>query len=1002
VSIRRAWPAIVAAVAALALVAPTAGAAPARAQGGEGSSVEDFGACLAAQGGGDVLILLDESASLRDTDPEDQRVTAAQYLLDRLAAFAATEGLAVDVAVAGFAGEYELTTAWTTLAPEALPGLADGLAAYADRDDGFDTDYWNALEGARRTLGDRPPTAGPSRCQAVAWFSDGALDVDPRDEADERDRYGTTKPYSGDLQLVDDAAVAEATRLAEEGICRDGGLADQLRSSGVVTFGIGLAVDGAPPGDFALMESIATGQAAGSSCGAVTEPRPGEFELASGLDDLLFAFDAVATPGRPPRVTETGICQTADACAREQHRFVLDGAVGAVHVLGTVDADGIDAQITTPGGEVLPLTDRGGRDAALSPGGVELTYTWLSERTVEIDLVDPASAAEWAGVWALTFVDPRSASPGAVSRSSIQITGDLQPTWQNAADVALTSGDRVPGVQLGIVDGTGAAADTAAATGPVELSAELRTAGEAPIAVATALTPEELSRPVELDLTGAAQGAATLRLVLAVRTGPGTASDGSTVPGTQLDDAVVEIPVEVGPPAGFPALAGQVDFGVADGATELTGTLGVTGPGCVWLPVDAVPDLTGVPDDAGRISITAPQASAAPTCLRVPEGGSGELELRLTTEQVGNGTATGTVPVMISPLDEPDRARTVEVAVLADLRKPLNTTNFLMALVVALVLGPGIPLLIAYLLKRATARIPALGLAARRIAVTVDSGRVLRDGAPFALDDRDAVHLVALHESGGRRVDTEGVQLRTRTGWSPFGAPFVTVAAPAPAGAPIVLAASDHEPPLRAAGREAVLPLAVHNHWVVLHDLAQPEAGTSVLVLLGTGASPQLRRAIADDIARRLPVVLAGAREAAQAAGLLGSGGPPSGPSGPFGDGPAAAPPGANPFDGGASGGYTGAGAYGAGAHSGAGPYGGAPPAPGGAFPGTSGFAGTAAFPAPVAFPGTAAFPGPGGSSDTTAFPVGEPPPGSGGSVWPPRDPGPSWPPSGAAGPSRP
>ena len=48
----------------------------------------------------DVLLLMDTSASLRSTDPRDQRVAAAEVLLRSLASSAAAGGSTVDVTVA--------------------------------------------------------------------------------------------------------------------------------------------------------------------------------------------------------------------------------------------------------------------------------------------------------------------------------------------------------------------------------------------------------------------------------------------------------------------------------------------------------------------------------------------------------------------------------------------------------------------------------------------------------------------------------------------------------------------------------------------------------------------------------------------------------------------------------------------------------------------------------------------------------------------------------------
>src|SRR6188472_2620210 len=57
---------------------PSAHAEPA------GGGAKRFGACLASQKAGDLVLLFDESSSLQGTDPQAARVQAARYLLQTL------------------------------------------------------------------------------------------------------------------------------------------------------------------------------------------------------------------------------------------------------------------------------------------------------------------------------------------------------------------------------------------------------------------------------------------------------------------------------------------------------------------------------------------------------------------------------------------------------------------------------------------------------------------------------------------------------------------------------------------------------------------------------------------------------------------------------------------------------------------------------------------------------------------------------------------------------
>jgi len=869
-----------------------------------GDAVENYGACLAARQSGDLLILIDESGSLRQSDPTGARVTAAIYLLRRLNGFVTTTGIELNVAVSGFSGDFAISTNWTSLNAGSLPALVGGVESYRTRTDGFETDYWSALEGARRALGDRAPGGVESSpCQAIAWFSDGELDIPARDTQAEQDRYGVTKPFAEGLDITSPAAAAQAGAAAAQSLCRPGGLADQLRASRVYTFAIGLAAGRVEPSDFDLMRSIATGEpTATGPCGNVVEPWPGEFELASDIDDLLFAFDALSTPGSPPLQQEEGICQSAlsEIC---RHRFVLDSSIKKVHILGSVDAKGIQAQLILPSGAVVPLTEKTvGRITTLIQGGITIDYSWQSEETVSIDLGNAARSDQWSGAWALAFVDPSATTQNGVSRSNIHISGDLLPAWTNQGDTILHSGDRVPGVVLGVVDTDRAAVDPTTILGDLALTAVLTGRDGTATELAAGLDKSRLGAPVELDLTDVPPGAATLSLTLDVTTAAATGPDSSVVPGTKLAPQRVDLPVQVASPLNYPEVAPAISFGIVEGETERTEQLEVTGPGCVWVEGDTAARTTVAPQDAGKVAVTAPEARSAGTCLVVEEGAEAQLDLRMSTERVGNGTVTGSVLVLIAPIGEPDRAKTVDVAFSADLRKPLNAWNFWLALLAAVLLGPGIPIALLYAAKWMTARIPARSLMACRIPVTVEGSWVRLDGSDFLMHERDFSAMVPIPARGARQLIVAGVQLRSRTGRSPLGAGFVTAEVAGAASG--MVAASSEVPAFRSGGRQALLPLAVHNRWVVLHHPAGPPDVAEVLLLVGGDTQPGQRADLFADVARRLPAVLARLREAAgggaATAGPAPGHGPFGGGPGPFGGGPG--PSGGGPFGGRAGG----------------------------------------------------------------------------------------------------
>lgn len=863
--------ALLGACAAMTVVlAPPATAAPG------GASVSDFGACLASQRSGDLLLMIDESSSLQSSDPDGARITSANYLLDQLAKYKESSGIELDVAVAGFADQYAVEADWTALDAGSLPALKGSVDAFRDRTNGIDTDYWLALDGARKSLTEHTQAVdGVDPCQAIAWFSDGKIDFTPRGDV--------RKPYAPDQPLDTPEDVTRVVSAATDSICRPGGVADQLRSSGVVVFGIGLAAGTATPSDFDVMRSIATGEPTGpTTCGNIASPAPGDFYLAQNIDDLLFAFDAFSSPGQAPLTREAGVCLFT-VCEEGKHRFVLDDSIDSVGVLASADVPGLVPTLVAPDGTELPLPTSDS-DVSANVAGVDVSYRWQSPRTLSFDMTNPGTQ-QWQGVWALVFVDPTGDSAGARSRSNIHISGNLFPEWKGQRTTAIHSGESDVPVDLGIVDADRAEVDPESLLGTATLAVTLIEKDGKQTVVGADIPKDRIADPLRLDLTNVTPGQATVRLTLNVTTADATTPDGEVEPGTALAPQSVDVPLSVAPPIGYPALPRTIDFGTLEGSGEFTADLPVTGPGCAWLPASASTSILASPDGVGSVGLSTSGAATVDSCESLSEGQEGALPISLQVENAANGPVNGTAQVLVAPNGEADRALPVDVEFRADLEKPLDTSNALLALLVALLLGPGIPLLLLYGGKWYTARIPARTLKGQQFPVTIAGSTVLRNGSPFALNDRDLIEVVRGLDAPARSLDVAGVRLRTHVGWSPVGAGFVTASSPGRVGA------SSAPPATHGKNHEARLPLAVHNTWFVLHDPQGPADSATVVLLIGDDAGPTVRRSVVDDMTNRLPNLLATLRSSTK---------PESGSPGPTPQ-PTSSPSGFDPFGGGGS-----------------------------------------------------------------------------------------------------
>ena len=168
-------------------------------------------------------------------------------------------GANLDVAFAGFSDTYVPNMNWTKLTRRRPTRSVTELAEHRHKQHRH---RHRLLARARRcTPGLGIAQTGPTadeRCQAIAWFSDGKIDFTPRD---------LSKPYADGINLSAPNGIDDTTKRAVDSICRPGGLADQLRSSGIIMLGIGLGANKTPT-DFDVMSAISTAHGLnGMACG---------------------------------------------------------------------------------------------------------------------------------------------------------------------------------------------------------------------------------------------------------------------------------------------------------------------------------------------------------------------------------------------------------------------------------------------------------------------------------------------------------------------------------------------------------------------------------------------------------------------------------------------------------------------------------------------------------------------------------------------------------------
>ena len=801
-----------------------------------------------------VMLLVDESGSLRQTDPHAERVAAGRVALSGLRSLAASSGVSVEVRLAGFSADYRPVGAWTILTDASLPGLERDLGGFADRDNGIDTDYFIALRGAQEefaartaALADQP---GAAPCKALLWFTDGKYDIEDRTGANKR--YGVEKDYAPGLRLDEKGAGARLVAHGRDLLCRSGGLADNLRGDDVEMFTIPLATQIAE-GDLALLRAITSG--GGSvTCGADGTAGSGATLDAANLGDLLGAFDRAASEiargVRQPGDEQAAVCMGAP-CPEGRRTFDIDDTLRRFHLLARTEGHDIQVVLDGPAGSGTVRMEPG-RAGQATIGDVPVRWSWPTTEAVTIDADHPASGKGWDGTWAVTFVDPTGTQRDAIGRSQIYLFGDLTPALLGPAQ--LVAGDTNQ-LQIGLVsdvDGTTRAIPDATVEVTVSDPATGRVTSAA---VTSADRPGHYTAAYPLpDDTSAGEAVVTMRLIARTRSGVALAPAERTV----------KLPIRV---AGLPTVRLEHDrLAALKGHSATTASVIITGDpataSCVWL---AGTRLDG-PRSAGSFSTeVTPRAVDAGSCLPVPAGETRRLAVDISASGTANGTAEGSLQIAATSELRPE-PRTVSLSYQVPMTRPINAAKRLGVFLALLLPGLLLPVLAAYLGAWWAGRFRAVRLARSALLnVRVTSGRVERveaDGtaSPFGLTLDDFDSAVPAMPQPFRRLEHRGYTITARLSPSPFAAPYGEVRRSGSFAGGSALRCTTRD------GRGARIGLALPNQWVLIisepaigSDPAEEDApkAAQLLVLVDGTVSPEDLQRISNQVQHQAPAAAA-------------------------------------------------------------------------------------------------------------------------------------------------
>jgi len=743
------------------------------AQTSDTAAYDRVASCFAERGHLAVLALVDESTSLRQTDPDGRRADALVNVLRMLARRGGItpDGAAgkIEVQLAGFSTTYA-PGAWTTLGAEPGAELENMARAFGHRPLHDDTDFAAALLGAQGAFmnkdteatraGDQPP------CRLLLLFTDGRYDLGTNGRRD----------YAPDVASDDRAGIRDRGRHV---LCDQGQLVDQLRESGTVILAVGLAANapGSPPPNHEFLRSIAERTTPTETCGASTTT-PGKFIPANGLDQLTAAFDraiGLALGGTPVDGDSTvSVCEAAGTADTTCERtFRLDAGLREFHLLLNLGAPGIAIQLRSPDGTELQL--HAGEQGSHEIAAATLTVSALDELDLVIDGQLPAGNTNWAGTWTVRFIDTTGQNAGAVASSQLTVFGGLVP---------LTRPNR-PRFQVGeetnfeiaIVDAAGSPRTPADFVQSAEVTAVLvdPQGRESVVAVGPARGDGTYTARYRVP-----DDAEATYVVLRIQLDVVTSS------GLPLQPRTTSYRIPVDQPSAYPSLAphelvltpivDEVDDG--EGTTTVTVTGGLGGSGCVWFEP---PTFTTKPPNTGQFNARMEPSGADETdCIRLDPKQQRRVTIAVQPERVRTGFVNGEMIVNLKA--DGERTRQVRIPVRFEMQHPVGEVTQWTIFFVILIGGLLVPLLLLWLVSWLAARFAnpdQLRWTSHEVLVTeagitvTNSNRPLRD--LITADSLGA--MVDVPNTRSRQFHCGELTFTTKVPLLPWALPYAVVSA---------------------------------------------------------------------------------------------------------------------------------------------------------------------------------------------------------------------------------
>jgi hypothetical protein len=361
-------------------------------------AIQNLATCLATKLDLEAVVLIDESVSLRKTDPQGRREALAKDIISAFgsAALQTVDGVnpRLDVLVVGFGSDLSNVvntplqdSDWITLSDSTTPDLLAKLASFKDRHNDRDTDYVDALQGASRLLGmhasKMKEETGTEPCRVIVWFTDGKFDIE---------RASVPRAWAPNLKSPDQA---EST--GRQLLCGNDGIANSLRLQQTFLLTVALISGEFKAEDSSLLRKITLG----GDCGVASADGLGFYREDTNFDQIRSCL-SLALSGFPCGDPPSSSCTVSeDACVKSIEVTSTDLRVSGVVIANSLSGD---LSLRAPNGDTVNFSNGTDRqtvgDATFEYSGNEGIYNFT------IDLKDSDNQA--TGKWTFSLLgDPQ-------------------------------------------------------------------------------------------------------------------------------------------------------------------------------------------------------------------------------------------------------------------------------------------------------------------------------------------------------------------------------------------------------------------------------------------------------------------------------------------------------------------------------------------------------------------------------------------------------------------